>query len=295
MLNDPQPPDRRQHPLADKPAERKRHPLEDGPPPPRPPQQEPSESQATLRLPVVPPTVTYVLLAINIAIFGLGLVSRPLMINFFEVGASRAYEVLVLGEYQRLFTAMFLHASAPHILFNMYALYIIGRGIEPIFGHTRFLVVYLLGGLAGSILSVVLGNPDPFLGAPSVGASGAVFALFGAEMVYLYRHREVMGDRASRQIRSLVMLLGVNLFIGLASWLSNDGIRIDNWAHIGGLVGGLVLTWLIGPKFSVQIDPNQPSQMVAYDTNPFRKNYGLVSLYSIVLVAILAIFSFVVR
>jgi rhomboid protease GluP len=292
MLNDPEPPDKRRHPLAEP---HRAHPLEEAPPPPRPPENEPPEPQTTLQIKVVPPRATYVLLAINLIVFALGFVLPDLGDRMFMLGASRAYEVLVGGQYYRLVTAMFLHGNLAHIFFNMYALYIIGRGIEPIFGSTRFSIIYLLGGLAGSVLSVVLGNPSPFEGVPSVGASGAVFALFGAEMIYLYRHRALLGERAGRQLRSLLMLLGLNLFIGLASWTGGSRIRIDNWAHIGGLIGGLILTWLLGPIFKAQIDPEKPYRLIAQDTNPLSKNYWLVSLYGIALITILAFFSMQVR
>lgn len=248
-----------------------------------------------LRIPLAPARATYVLLAINLLVFALGFLLPDLGERLFAQGASRAYEVLVLGQYHRLVTAMFLHGNLAHIFFNMYALYIIGRGIEPVFGSTRFTLIYLLGGLAGSVFSVAMGNPDPFQGVPSVGASGAVFALFGAEMVYLYRHRALMGERAGRQLRSLLMLLGLNLFIGLASWTSGSRIRIDNWAHIGGLIGGLVLTWLLGPIFKAEIDPTQPARLIAHDTNPLPKNYWLVSVYGIALIGILAFISLRVR
>src|SRR5690606_30425031 len=118
---------------------------------------------------------------------------------------SRAHEVLVQGQYHRLFTAMFLHAGLLHIFFNMYALYLFGSILEPLFGHLRFIIIYLLGGLTGSVLSVVLGDPNPpfaqmvFAGA-SVGASGAVFAIFGAEMVFIYRHRALLGERGRAQL-----------------------------------------------------------------------------------------------
>lgn len=248
-----------------------------------------------MEMPLSPPRATYALILINVIVFAVGLLSPELDNQIFALGASRTYEVLVLGDYYRMVTAMFLHGGAMHILFNMYALYIIGRAIEPVFGSVRFLIVYLLGGLAGSILSVVLGNPSPMLGVPSVGASGAVFALFGAEMVYLYRHRQLMGERATRQLRSLLWLLAVNIFIGVASWTDASAIRIDNWAHMGGLAGGLILTWLIGPVFVAQPHPLNPNHRIAEDTNPLSKKYWAVSVYGIVLIAILAFFTLRVR
>ncbi len=295
MLKDPQKPEERRRPPQ---PERMRHPLEEPfqpPPPPERDDEEEATTQVRLQINVVRPYATYILLAINLAIFAVGFVASDVGRQLFQFGASRAYEVLVLGEYHRLFTAMFLHASVAHIFFNMYALYIIGRQIEPVFGTSRFAIIYLLGGLAGSILSVILGNPDPLQGVPSVGASGAVFAIFGAEMIYLYRHRQLMGRRGSRQLQSLVMLLGLNLFIGIASWFGNSGIRIDNWAHMGGLVGGLILTWLIGPIFAVTLDPTDANRHIAEDTNPVEGRYWLVSIYLIAVVGVLAVFSFLVR
>ncbi len=292
MLNDPQPPDKRRHPLYEDPH--KQHPLQDAPS--APPQPTPPQRQPRLRMPpLVPPRMTYVLLAINLLVFVAGMLAPRLGLQMFAQGASRTYEVLVLGEYHRLVTAMFLHGGLAHLFFNMYALYIIGRGIEPVFGSTRFLIIYLLGGLTGSILSVIMGNPSPIQGVASVGASGAVFALFGAEMIYLYRHRALMGERGMRQLRSLLMLLGINLFIGLASWTEGSQVRIDNWAHMGGLAGGLLLTWLVGPAFAVSYDPAQPDLLIAEDSNPLQQKYWTVSLYGIGLIAILAVFSFQMR
>ncbi|MBZ0296466.1 MAG: rhomboid family intramembrane serine protease, partial [Anaerolineae bacterium] len=153
----------------------------------------------------------------------------------------------------------------------------------------------LLGGLTGSILSVIMGSPDPSLSVGSVGASGAVFAIFGAEMIYLYRHREIMGARGQAQFRNLLFLLGLNFFIGIASGLDGARVRIDNWAHLGGLIGGLILTWFIGPVFRVMQDPQNPSQFFADDLNPAERKYWLVSVYLIVLVGVLGVVTFLVR
>ena len=276
--------------LDDQNAERRTHPLErrlpstPGPSAPRPPQRRPGP-----RLPMVPPRVTLALLAINVGVFALGTLLPVVGRQLFQTGASRSYEVLVQGEVQRLFTAMFLHAGMMHLFFNMYALYIIGRGVEGLCGHARFLLIYLLGGLTGSLLSVALGSPDPWLSAPSVGASGAVFAIFGAEMVWLYRHRRLLGAAAGRQLRSLLMLLGINLAIGLLSSVGAAGIRIDNWAHLGGLAGGLALTWAIGPVFQPQPHPVQTGVLQLRDSNPLRAGLWLVALYAIGYVALVTV------
>jgi rhomboid protease GluP len=284
--------------MLNNPPPKRPHPLEDRPEPPAPPnpeaqEQPPQRPQIALRIPVVRPNVTYVLLAVNVIVFAIGLLSPQMGATFFREGASRPMDVLIQGEYYRLLTAMFLHAGLLHILFNAYALYIIGSSIEPLFGHVRFAIIYILGGLSGSVLSVALGDLSANVG--SVGASGAVFALFGAEMVYLYRHRKLLGERANVQLRSLLMLLAVNFFIGIASTAPGASVRIDNWAHLGGLVGGVILTWLIGPYFALKRHPVVTDALAAEDVNPLESKYWAVSLFLIALVGILAVVTLLVR
>jgi rhomboid protease GluP len=279
MLNDPQPPKRNPHPL------------EQGPQPPT--EQQPTRPAIRLRMPIVRPTITYALIAINVTIFVIGMLSPRLDAQLFREGASRPYDVLILGEYYRLVTAMFLHGGVLHIFFNAYALYIIGSSLEPIFGHARFAVIYLLGGLGGSVLSVILGDVTANVG--SVGASGAVFAIFGAEMIYLYRHRQILGAQGQAQFRNMLVLIAMNFFIGIASSAPGASVRIDNWAHLGGLIGGLILTWLIGPIFTLKWNPLAPESAVAEDTNPFNQTYWAVSVYGIGLIAILAAATLSVR
>ena len=234
--------------------------------------------------------MTLALLAINVGVFALGTLLPVVGRQLFQMGASRSYEVLVQGEVQRLFTAMFLHAGMMHLFFNMYALYIIGRGVEGLCGHARILLIYLLGGLTGSLLSVALGSPDPWLSAPSVGASGAVFAIFGAEMVWLFRHRTLLGAAAGRQLRSLLLLLGVNLAFGLLSSVGAAGIRIDNWAHLGGLAGGLALTWVHRAHLpGAAASCPQPGVLQLRDSNPLRAGLWLVALYAIGYVALVTV------
>jgi len=188
--------------------------------------------------------------------------------ELYEWGANNHQAVLEFGELHRLFTSMFLHSETIlHIGFNMYALYIIGMTVERFFGSVRFALVYFLGGLSGSILSVLLNDASTF----SVGASGAVFAIFGAEMVFIYKHRKLLGAMGQAQLRQLIIVAGINFAFGFATEFSNGGIRIDNWAHIGGFLGGLAIAWLSGPIFLLKRHPVNEGAFVTEDVNPLQR------------------------
>jgi rhomboid protease GluP len=132
-----------------------------------------------------------------------------------------------------------LHASVPHILFNMYALVAFGSGLERHFGHTRFLLLYMLGGFTGNVLSFLLSDGS------SVGASTAVFGLVGAEGVFLFQNRGLLGNQFGRAIGNVLFIVAVNLMLGLTPGIDNSG-------HVGGLLGGLVFTWFAGPVWEVR-------------------------------------------
>ncbi len=152
----------------------------------------------------------------------------------FDVLALDKQEVAA-GEYWRLWTVTLLHGNEIHLLFNMYALYLSGRIVERWYGSVNFLVFYLVCAAAGSIGSFVLGGPGV-----SVGASGAVFGLFGLLLSAGRIHHPV--DKQSRALVSqLGMLIVINLLFGFAV------PRIDNAAHLGGLAAGLWLGVLIPP------------------------------------------------
>lgn len=291
--------------MTESPPPRRRHPLEAAPQrpaPQTPPAGGPNapQRQRVLLTGAARPLVVLALIAVNVAVFAAGFLLPDVGDWLFLNGASRAHEVLVQGQYHRLFTAMFLHAGLLHIFFNMYALYLFGSILEPLFGHLRFIIIYLLGGLTGSVLSVVLGDPNPpfaqmvFAGA-SVGASGAVFAIFGAEMVFIYRHRALLGERGRAQLRSLLLMLGMNLLIGIASTAPGAAVSIDNWAHLGGLAGGLALTWLIGPRFVIQADALRPGLLVARDTTLANRRESLALVYALGLVGVLLVATFLAR
>ncbi|HEX9028430.1 MAG TPA: rhomboid family intramembrane serine protease [Anaerolineales bacterium] len=215
------------------------------PPPPSGTEQSPG-SQASprpvaVRLPSVSPTVAYTLMGVTILVFILQAASQYLL-NGTDIPAALGMKVnslIVSGQVWRLFTPMFLHGSILHIGFNMYALYLFGPGLERHYGHWRFLLLYLLGGFCGNVMSFL------FSSAPSLGSSTAIFGLLGAEGVFLYQNRSLFGGAAQRALLNIVMVAAVNLLIGLSP-------GIDNWGHVGGLLGGVLFAWSAGPLLQVQ-------------------------------------------
>lgn len=148
-------------------------------------------------------------------------------------------DLIAAGEYWRLLSATFLHASLIHIFFNSYALYSLGPEAERIYGTGRFLILYFLSGLAGSVASYL------FSPAPAVGASGAIFGLIGGLGVFYYLSRGALGDFGRQQVQGMVAIAIINLLIGI----SVPGI--DNWGHLGGLVGGALAGLALAPRVKI--------------------------------------------
>ncbi|MER7916658.1 MULTISPECIES: rhomboid family intramembrane serine protease [unclassified Streptomyces] len=176
-----------------------------------------------------PRLVTKVLIGINIALFLVQLAVGESFTQRFEV-IGQAYTPLIpgvqgiaQGQYYRLLTAMFLHAGFTHLLFNMLSLWWIGGPLEAALGRARYLALYAVSGLAGSALTYLLAAPN----APSLGASGAIFGLFGATGVLM--------RRLNYDMRPLFALLVINLIITFT-----PGFNIAWQAHVGGLVAGVV-------------------------------------------------------
>ncbi len=226
------------------------------------------------------PWLTYALMAANALIFLAGFLSRELELELLLRGALIPELVVSQSQVHRLLTAMFLHASLGHIFFNVYALFVIGRNVELFFGRVRFLLIYFLGGLTGSAASLALGD----LGGWSVGASGAVFAIFAAEGVHLYQHRRLY-PRVRARLQHMLFLIVINLVIGFA-----PGSRIDNWGHIGGMLGGLVLAWRIGPRFARPTAPVRSWRDFARtDSNPLSLHLPALVIYVGALIAIVVL------
>lgn len=201
------------------------------PPPPPPP---------VIRENLSSPVVTYVLVGVTVFIYLLQAGSQALL--GFDLPAALGMKIndsIIAGQVWRLLTPMFLHGSLLHIGFNMYALVVIGAGLERRFGHGRFFLLYCLGSFGGNVLSFLV-SPSA-----SVGASTSIFGLLGAEMVFFYQNRKLFGAGARRALQNVVTVAAINLFIGLTP-------GIDNWGHLGGLFGGLIFTWFAGPKLFLE-------------------------------------------
>jgi len=211
-------------------------------------------------MPVTKPYATYTLIAVTVLIYLLQVLSQNLYGIDLPAQIGLKYGPSIRsGQFWRLITPLFLHGSILHIGFNMYALFSFGRGMESRFGWLRFLALYFLSGFAGNVFSFVL-TPEP-----SLGASTAVFGLLAAEGVFLYQNRALLRDQARRAISNLVYMAGINLLIGFSV------TGVDNWGHIGGMLGGLLFAWFGAPSWKVDgIFPNL--QMVDQ-----RKSSGLLA------------------
>lgn len=152
-----------------------------------------------------------------------------------DYGAAYTPYIVQNGEVYRLFTSMFLHFGIEHLVNNMLVLFVLGSRLEQVIGKLRFLFIYLAGGIAGNIFSLILElrNQDFSV---SAGASGAVFAVMGAMIYVVIRNKGWLGDLSMRQI---LVMAAFSLYFGFTS------SGVDNAAHIGGMIAGFVLAVLI--------------------------------------------------
>jgi len=169
-----------------------------------------------------PMLVSKILIGLNVAVFVVNLVLDD---RLFKLFAMQGGAVALEGEQYRLITSAFLHSGLTHLAFNMLALWFVGGAVEPRLGRWRYLTVYLLSALGGSVLSYVVDSPLQV----SVGASGAVFGLFGALFVLMRKLRFDVGG--------IVGLIAINAVIGFI-----PGLNINWRAHLGGLLVGTLLT-----------------------------------------------------
>jgi len=227
-----------------------------------------------------PPHLTYFFVICNLIVFALsiwvgwrsfGIFNGYESIDVLVVLGAKVNQLIALGEWWRLFTAMFLHVGILHLLFNLYAIFAIGSLVESYYGHLRFALIYLFGGLVGSLASYA------FSANISAGASGAVFAIAAAAAVYFFRYRENFGAQGRAILQNMLFVLGANLVFGMIS----DGI--DNWGHFGGMIGGLLLGFVLVPHYASPAPAMLPEAVVevvpsAAPLRVFLAAAGLLSL-----------------
>ena len=178
------------------------------------------------------PIITYSLVIINILMYII-----PILFGVYETILDK-YSIygpaVRAGQYYRLITGTFIHANIFHLFFNCYALAILGSQLESFLGKPKYLAVYLFSAVIGSLFSVTFaGNYY------SIGASGAIFGLMGSLVYFGYHYRVYLGNVIKSQIIPLILMnLGIGFLVP----------GIDNSAHIGGLLGGALITVALGVK-----------------------------------------------
>jgi rhomboid protease GluP len=222
------------------------------PPPPQP-------RTIQVAVPNVKPYVTYAILGFTVFIYLLQLAGQYLLpanlanswiavygtSDIAAILGEKVNSLIRAGQIWRLITPVFLHDSTLpygllHIGFNMYALFLYGRGVEARFGHWRFTLLYFLSAYAGNVLSFLL-TPNP-----SLGASTAIFGLLAAEGMFIFQNRKLLGNRAGRALMNVLYIAGINLLIGFST------TGIDNFGHLGGMLGGILFTWFGGPRWKTE-------------------------------------------
>lgn len=187
--------------------------------------------------------MTYYLVAANILVFIILHLTNVLIEDqwFISRFAKITYFISIEHEYFRLFTAIFTHESFQHILFNCMAIIILGKPVEAIFGKWKFLIIFIVSGLFGSLSSFI------FSSNAAIGASGGVFGIFGVHIYLFMKNKKTYLSIFGKDIFQLLI---INVFIGFV--LPN----IDYFGHFGGIVGGFLATASLGLTHSIKLNRN---------------------------------------
>ncbi|SFV52959.1 FIG056164: rhomboid family serine protease [hydrothermal vent metagenome] len=170
----------------------------------------------------------------NLLVFMLSTLGVSWQNSIFEFSAIQGYAVIIQGEFYRLFTSMFVHNDIIHISMNMLSLYMVGRIVERLFSSWAYLALYFISGFFGSFAYMSMTLYDG-----AVGASGAIFGIFGALAGFVLVHRRTMQQQFMQFMRDFGIILVINFFIGVIF------PNIAMSAHIGGLVAGVIGGFII--------------------------------------------------
>jgi len=178
--------------------------------------------------------ITYSIIILNLivyifsALFSQDIIDMDMQ-TLVDMGALFGPFTVLKGEWWRLFTAMFLHAGMTHLLMNMFSLYLIGRGAEMYFDRRSYITIYLFSGLIGGLASLYI-HPVSV----GIGASGAIFGIFGALAGFFLAHREKIQEHTKAFMKDFSIIIVINIVLGLSI------PSIDMSAHIGGLIIGFI-------------------------------------------------------
>ncbi|HEX3048526.1 MAG TPA: rhomboid family intramembrane serine protease [Bacillota bacterium] len=180
-------------------------------------------------------TVTYTLIALNVAVW----LILTLLASYFRVPydnllilGAKINQQVANGQYWRLLTPIFMHANEIHLLVNCYSLYVLGQLIERIYGSGKFTIIYFGAGILGNIMSMIFTGPNSY----GVGASGAIFGLLGAVLYFGIENPKVFKKYFGANV-----IVTVIINLGIASLIPN----IDSFAHLGGLIGGFLVSGIV--------------------------------------------------
>ena len=173
--------------------------------------------------------LTYTLIVLNVLVFLLATVSPSLEEPLYVNGVLQGFYVVVRDEHYRLLTSIFMHSGGTHIVMNMLSLYMVGRMVERLFSKSAYLSLYFLTAFFGAYASIYM-----HLEGQAVGASGAIFGLFGALAGFVLVHRQRMQEQFMQFMKDFGIILLINLGIGIAF------PSVDISAHVGGLLSGII-------------------------------------------------------
>ncbi len=206
--------------------------------PPAPPEQR----LQVVASPNYKPVVTYTILGITVFIYLLQIATLYLLkIDLPGVLGIKDNQLIIAGEFWRLFTPMLLHDDGLpfHILTNMYFLAVVGTRLEKFTGHGPFLLLYIVAGFAGNVFSFL------FTENPAWGASTSLFGLMGTQVIFVLHNKSFLADEGKEALQNALTLIVINVVIGFT-------IGADNWGHIGGLAGGALFAWFGGTKLDLE-------------------------------------------
>jgi rhomboid protease GluP len=220
--------------------------------------------------------VTYGLLGLTGTLFIAQLILQSTLgEDLLLMAGARVNEYILQGQVWRFFTPALVHISFLQIGFNLYALYVIGRGLERFYGHPRFITLFLLSVFAGNVIAFL------FAGNPSAGAGPGLMGLLAAQTLFIDQNRFLFGARSRSLVITALTFVVINVLLGLMPGM-------DNMGNVGGMVGGTIFAWLAGPRLTIQ--PAIPAFLVIDQTSPQR--VWTVALVMTGAIAVLAVFGF---